>query len=404
MLSSSDASREEPEPARCSRGGWRIDGSKFRILAGVLLGLFAAYWAVFVGLTLHRGSGQPSDFFGLWSVAKFAAAHPAAEVYDAPALRGYQLALGMDPRSDYPFPYPPYFLLMLRPLAALPYVWAYVLTLGSTLGLYVWATVGRHWRPALVAAAVFAPTSTLTLVAGQAGFLSAALLVGGYRLIGRWPLAAGVLFGLAAYKPQLALLVPVALIAARRWDTVAAAASTIVLLMIAASTVFGTDIWAAWLADLGGYSAEFTSASGKVGHLMPTIVQSLMAFGLPLRLAEAGQAVAGLLAAGVVWTCFRRGPSLLAATAALVGAFLATPHAFVYDMPPLTTAVLWMILERHRHGGALTTFEVLSMITAMISPVLLVAGSVGPPATVFALALLLAAIARACCSPVRPAH
>ncbi len=45
-------------------------------------------------------------------------------------------------------------------------------------------------------------------------------MIGACRLLGRRPVLAGVLFGLAAVKPQLGLLVPVALISARQWRSV----------------------------------------------------------------------------------------------------------------------------------------------------------------------------------------
>jgi hypothetical protein len=101
----------------------------------------------------------------------------------------------------------------------LPLVPAYVIAIGATLGLYLWATVGRGWFSPLTAAALVAPTTTITAVAGQAGFLCAALLVGGFRLAAGRPIAAGILFGLATYKPQMGILVPVALISARLWRT-----------------------------------------------------------------------------------------------------------------------------------------------------------------------------------------
>jgi hypothetical protein len=376
---------------------WPTNSDKFRLLGGILLVLFAVYAAIFLIVTARREIAQPSgDFFALWSAARFVAAYPAAQVYDAATLHNAQVALGLDPRADYPFPYPPFFLLLLEPVAKLPYLAAYAVLLGGTLVLYVWATIGTAWRSASMAAALLAPTTTITLAAGQLGLLAAALLIGGMRLAGRRPVAAGILFGLATYKPQIGLLVPVALVAARLWRCIAAATITIVALGVAAMAAYGTAVWPAWFSGLFAYADEFASAHDRVGHLMPTVSACLAHLGVAPAMAAGAQLAAGLIAAGIIWRCYRDGPGPLAAAALFVATFLATPHAFVYDLPPVTTAVLWTIGERQRAGAALASSEVLAMMLALVAPIGLVAGGSGSFFVVLSLVLLLAPIVRRC--------
>jgi hypothetical protein len=78
---------------------------------------FATYLAEAPG----RAEPPFGDFYAFWSFARFVAENPPAAIYDAPTLQTFQQAL--DPRfhAFYPCPYPPIFLLLLRPLAALPY-------------------------------------------------------------------------------------------------------------------------------------------------------------------------------------------------------------------------------------------------------------------------------------------
>jgi hypothetical protein len=380
-----------------ARAGWDVGSRPFRVLAGALLVLFGAYAAIFLGITIRRLTLHPAsgDFFALWSTARFAATHPVIEVYDAARLRSALLAQGMSAQSDYPFPYPPFFLFALRPLGWLPYLPAYLLALGATLALYLWATVGREWRSPMTAAALLAPTTTITIVAGQAGFLAAALLIGGCRLLAHRPLTAGVLFGLLSFKPQLGLLVPVALVAAREWRGGAAAALTIAALITASVLVFGPAAWTAWAVALAPYASEFASASAAtIGHLMPSVGVAARELGAGPAIADAAQIAVAALGALAVWHCFRRGPRPLAAAALFVAMFLATPHAFVYDMPPLTTAVLWLIAERQRAAASLAVGEIAVMTIAMLAPIALVAGPAGPPVAVLSLALLLALIVR----------
>src|SRR5439155_13046111 len=133
--------------------------------------------------------------------------------------------------------------------------------------------------PALVAAAA-APTTTIAILSGQSGLLAAALFAGGVRLAGRAPVASGIMFGLLTFKPQLGLLVPVALVAARLWRTIAAAIATAVLLIVVTSLLFGADIWARWAGFVPVFSRQFAGESSEIVHLMPTLLPALLRLGL----------------------------------------------------------------------------------------------------------------------------
>lgn len=376
---------------------WPPDSDKFRLLAGAMLMLFAGYEVIFLAVAIGRFQSEPiDDFFGLWSGARFLFDHPAVAVYDPAALKAEQVALGMDPATSYPFPYPPTFLLVLWPLGLLPLAAAQAGFIGLTAFLFVWATVGGRWQWPMTVAALVAPTTTITAVAGQAGFLAAALLAGGFRLAARRPCVAGVLFGLATYKPQLGILVPVALIAAGMWRTIGAACLTVVVAVLLTSAVWGPAIWPAWAANLVAYSHQFAAESSEIAYLMPTVSAALARLGVAPALVHAIQLAAAAVAGLAVWRCFRSGSSRLAAASLFVATFLASPHAFVYDMPVLATAVLWMIAERQQAGEAFGTGEVLVLLLAMVAPITLVAGASRFPLTMLSLVLLLAVIVRRC--------
>src|SRR6185503_18257543 len=87
------------------------------------------------------------------------------------------------------------------------------------------------------------PAAVHVVVSGQATFLSVALAYGALRLLDRAPALAGILFGLLGYKPQLCLLVPVALIAARQWRALAWAIATGIVLVATSHAVFGAGAW-----------------------------------------------------------------------------------------------------------------------------------------------------------------
>ncbi len=375
----------------------RPEGEATRLLAALLLLLCTAYSLIYFGVTAYRAMSKPiGDFFGLWSCAKFLFDYPAAMIYDAPTLKAAQIALGMDPSISYPFPYPPSFLLALWPLGLLPWQVAYLLLIGATLGLFVWATGGRRWRSWTTLAAVVAPATTITIIAGQAGLLAAALMAGGFRLAERRPILAGVLLGLLTYKPQMGVLVPVALVAAGLWRTIAAAVATLLALVFVTTIVFGWSIWPAWIAGTLAYSNQFAAESGEIMHLMPTVFVALLRLHVAASTAQLVQGIAALMAAAVVWDCFRRGATPLAAAALMTATFLATPHAFVYDMPIVAAAVLWTTAEGQRAGQAFTVGERLVLILAFAAPITLPPAELRFPVAVLALILLLGLIARRC--------
>lgn len=154
--------------------------------------------------------------------------------------------------------YPPLFLLVVTPLATMPYAPALLVRQASGLAMYLAAigtilrgmrrndaTIRRTW---LLSAIAF-PAVFVNLGHGQNGFLTAGLLGAALIAMPSRPAMAGVLFGLLAYKPQFALVIPIALLAAGQWRTVAAACLTVAALVLISSLAFGIDIWSAFAAS-----------------------------------------------------------------------------------------------------------------------------------------------------------
>jgi hypothetical protein len=371
-----------------------VAGSVFAVL------LFLGLRALVTGSGFHRFG----DFHALWASGFIGWEGQPALNYDSDALHLRQAILGMNPRAYNPFPYPPTFLLMLAPFGALGLGVAFVLFMGSTFALYLWAMTGGEFRSApRLAGAVLAPATTIAVISGQSGFLSGALMIGGLRLARGRPIAAGVLFGLLAYKPQLGVLVPIALVAAGQWRTIAAAAFTGLICAALASFAFGPDIWPAWLRQMMDYSGHFD----PVNHLMPTIEANARMLGLSAMLAQLAQAAVTIPVAIVIWRAFRAGVSERAAALLVVGTFLATPHAFNYDMPMMTVAVVWVFEESLRRRRGLGIGEVCALALALILPFAMLAlGEKGPPiswAPLLALFVLIARPRAAMASVARPA-
>src|SRR5450759_1306515 len=108
-------------------------------------------------------------------------------------------------------------------------------------------------------------------IGGQNGAWSAALLGGGLSLLERRPVAAGMLFGLFVYKPHLALLIPVALIAGRQWRALIAAGVTTVIVLALSVVLFGPDVWADWLRNVSVLREAFLERGDGVWHRMLSV-------------------------------------------------------------------------------------------------------------------------------------
>jgi hypothetical protein len=125
------------------------------------------------------------------------------------------------------FFYPPIFLLVCLPLALLPFWWSAVAWIAATaVAVFVaigpiLPRVGSAW---LIAVAF--PAAWMSAASGQSSVLAAALFTIAARSLDRGPVLAGLCYGCLAVKPQLGLIVPIALIAAGRWRTAAIAALT----------------------------------------------------------------------------------------------------------------------------------------------------------------------------------
>jgi alpha-1,2-mannosyltransferase len=173
-----------------------------------------------------------------------------------------------------------------------------------------------------------------------------------------------VLFGLLAYKPQLGVLIPVALLAMRAWRAVAAAAATVLLGVAASSYVYGFALWGLWTHSIFEYATRFHPVVGY----MPTIYANAIMLGAPRPLAWALQLVVSIPVGIVVWRAFAKGPSERAAALLVVGTYLATPHAFNYDMPMMTLALVWYFVERFRSDDPFDLGEIVALALAFTTP------------------------------------
>jgi hypothetical protein len=246
-----------------------------------------------------------------------------------------------------PFMYPPPWLLLIVPLAWLGVATGYGLFMATTAAIAT-VMVGRanFW---IWAAALTSPAALWTMIAGQNAFLSVGLFYGGMRLLDRSPMAAGILLGLLSYKPQLWVLIPVALVAARRWRALAWAIGTAAFMALVSLLVFGLEFWIQFFEMARESSTpQFTEQMFRhVSTFMTTILAAGRILGIPPSLAYLVHLTAAGTAVIMIWRAFsRHGPSDESTAVLAAGTLLISPYLINYDLLLLMPAALLVFRRR----------------------------------------------------------
>lgn len=364
--------RPEPGLLRTLRDGDWLTAERAQFFARAWLAtsvIVAAGW-----IALSRGGldllGKPigTDFTSFWTASRIAlSGHPQA-AYDIATHHAAQTRLFGREVSYYAFFYPPIFLLICLPLATLPYLASLAAWLAATGAAY--AKVARGFlgeRGGWVAVLAF-PAVLINLGHGQNAFLSAALFGGAVLIWDRRPILAGLLLGCLAYKPQLGLLIPVALLAAGRWRTIAGAASSVVGLAAVSVAVFGTATWRAFLA--ASPLARATLEQGLVGDAkMQSVFAAVRLLHGGVGLAYAAQTAVAIAVAAVLAVLSRKAPRAAAAGPALVAAsLLASPFLLDYDLILLVIPLAWLAAEGLK--GGFKPYEKTLLAIAYVAPAL----------------------------------
>jgi hypothetical protein len=349
---STGSPRRESNPALAAlaRGGILLAA-----LAG--LGLLGAFLAPALG-SGGEGGAFNADFPTLWAAGRLAVTGETAALFDGQAYRDL---LGGIYSGRIPWLYPPGTLAVVAPLGLLPvgHAWA-ALVLTSFLAW--WAALGAAVRrPAIVLAAGVCPLAFLPVaISGNLTILWAAGLLGALAALERGrPALAGILIGLLTIKPQLGLLLPVALLAAGAWRAIAAAAVTALALAALTTLMTGAAYWRDLAGAVATRHGAYADGTGET---------ALMIGPAPLLL---GLGVDGGTALLLHWC-------VAAALAILVAILWQSPRAcadaraaVLFAATPLAAPFLW-----HYDAALLAVAAVLLMRTSLVrSPA--AAGMVG---------------------------
>ncbi len=300
------------------------------------------------------GNGIPDDFVNVWAAGRMVLEGHSPAVYDWPAHKAMEeTALGRAFEGYFGWHYPPNFLFVAAALALLPYIPAYLLWLAVTFPIYlltIRAIIGE--RSGYLLAAAF-PGVLFNAIVGQNGFLSAGLMGAGLVLLAERPVLAGLAFGVLTYKPQLGILIPIALIAGGYWRTIAAAGAVTLAWSALSLAAFGLPTWQGFIANIRHTSEAFLSKGWANFGKLQTAFGMIRSMDGSEVLAWSVQGAIIAAAAVTIAVLWRSRASHEMKTAALgVASLLATPYLYPYDLAVLAVPLAFLF-RRARHTGFL---------------------------------------------------
>lgn len=352
---------------------------RVRVYPRLILAMFVLGGLIYA-LTFRGGldgSGRPpgTDFIAFWSAGRLALDGHAADAWDLSLIGAFQLDVYPGLSGPTQWAYPPTTLPLVMLFGALPYLVAYTAWVVVGLALYLGALSPLLRRKSAYAwpMALAFPGLWLGIPSGQIQFFVAALIGAALVLLPRRPVLAGILIGLLVIKPQLGVLIPLALVAGRQWRAFAAAATTSAVAVVGSTAVFGVSALDIWWSSLGVLGDAIDDGTAPV-YKFVTPYMGMRLLGLSEGLSLAAHALMALVTGWVVWMLWRRTHDpFVRGSATVVGTFLTTPYAADYDLAVLAFPIAWMAVLGLQHGwlrgdrNLLVATWILPMVAAPIA-------------------------------------
>lgn len=335
-----------------------------------------------------RGHPHSIEFTGVRAAGELMALGQPSAAYDWKVHKARQMSITRQTDEGYyPWPYPPPYLLVAQALALGPYVLSFLAWIAVTLALQVWAATRVAGTSRVIPWILGTPPTFINAYVAHTGFLVASLMGGALAVLETSPVIAGILFGCLSFKPQLGLLVPIALIAGGYWRTIGAATATIACIVLATLPIVGVDAWTAFATQLDRVTQIFRNNNTELRMLI-----SVYGVGRVLGLSHSAAlipqvAIALSLAIGIAILWRSHANFNIKAAGLIVASLLASPYLYVYDLPLLTMAAVF--LWRHSEARG---FDDVETITLLLTATLIISYQAVPFPTGFVANILVAGL------------
>jgi len=315
---------------------WRNLGIAAGAVTAVLFALFDLYqWAM-----AYAGDRFHNDFTFYFAAARIGVTHGWSAIYDLGLQQAQltEMGSGITIAQLARFISPPPVAWAALPFTALPYPVAYwgwsALLVGALVATWWLAAPGTGpARAVFLAAALGWLPVIYGLQLGQPGLFVALGVAACYVLLrGGHPTWGGIALGLLVLKPQLAFLVPPALLVAGRWRAFLGSVIALGLLGAASAIALGPS-------GIATYEARLAFAAGVPVNRDLTLAPLLGG----VAAARALQIAVSVWALAVVYRMRRRAAEWIFVPV-LVGGLLASPYLHLDDFVMLGLAG-WLVLR-----------------------------------------------------------
>ncbi|OJY22419.1 glycosyltransferase family 87 protein [Pandoraea sp. 64-18] len=345
------------EVASSERRHWSDDRARIRLYSGA--GLFVTLAVFAIWSYQHFFVVPPKlgpiglDFLPFWGASYFVLHGHPLDAYNVDLMTSAQMAaqpwtakLG----GIMPWLYPPVMMILLAPVALLPFSYAYAAYACIGFGLY-YAALRRTapWRDARLPTMSF-PGVLLVIAAGQIALYTTALAGFSLLLLRKRPAWAGALAGLLFVKPHVALLFPLAFLCAREWRALAACIAVGIGSTLLAGVVFGLDVYPTFLHATALARQSLVDGEARLAR-MPTFFVMARMLGAPVTLAAIVHAGVALGAVAAMIDVWRRPAAFALRAATLVCATtLVSPYLYDYDLAMLSLVIAWYVRDGIARG------------------------------------------------------
>jgi hypothetical protein len=319
-----------------STSRWRNLG----VAAGAAAAVPFALWDLWSWLEAYASDHYHNDFTFYLAAARIGVRQGWSSVYDLSIQQAELDALGSRIHVAALARYisPPPLAWLALPLTPLPYevgywLWSALLLAALACAWYL-AAPGAGWPRVVhfVAALAWLPV-IYSLQLGQPELFVVLGIAACYALLrAERPVLAGVALGALVLKPQLAFLVPPALLVSGRYRAFGSSVLAIGLLAVAAVVLVGQG-------GVSAYEQLLSFAAGVSANRELTIAPIIGS----LLVARAVQAAIAIWSLALVYRLRRRGPEWIFVPA-LVGGLVASPYLHLDDFLMIGLAA-WLYLR-----------------------------------------------------------
>jgi hypothetical protein len=307
---------------------------------GLMVGMILIGWDLWIAATTFLPQYAVRNdlrlaYAGAWVGIRDGYSHLYDLGAQKQAIEG--LGSGFNPQ---PFISPPPLAWLVTPLLALPFtvalvVWTLLLVAALVLTWHLLAPPGRLVKAAHLALWLGLFPVAFGVMVGQPGALIAAIVATSWWLISRGrPVWAGLVLSLVVIKPQLALLVPICLLASGHAKTFGAWFAASIFIALVALALLGPD----GVARYRDVLAETQSPAWDITRRYS--ISGLLGLGPLLYATQLLVVIVTLL---VAWRHRHTGVEVPIA-AGIIGSLLFTPYLAFQDFLMLVVAG-WLLLR-----------------------------------------------------------